>query len=450
MVGENTAPRDHGSRGPWAQPERACSATGAGSATDPGGSADRRAGGTPPARRPCYQRPMLASLLGLGGAALTLPGTVELGLLTTAGLFPARRPPTPDGGLRRLAVVVPAHDEEAGIADCVASLRACDAPKGAVEILVVADNCSDGTAEAARAAGATVLERVDDTRRGKGWALEYAFDHLFERFPDLDAVLVVDADTAVAPNFLVASERWFAAGADAVQSRYTVKNAGASQRTRLMNIAFTAFNVLRPRGRARLGLSAGIFGNGFGLSRRSLEAVPYTARSVVEDLEHHLELVRAGFKVEFMDETEVKADFPVGEAGSDTQRARWEGGRFRMLREHAPPLAREVLGGDLRLVEPLLELLLLPLAMHVAGLGVLLFIPFAPTQIYAGVGLGVVAAHVAAALKVGGADVDDLKALAKVPLYIAWKAGVMPKVLKAAREEQEWVRTARAHEAPAG
>ncbi|MAC27765.1 MAG: glycosyl transferase family 2, partial [Myxococcales bacterium] len=61
---------------------------------------------------------MLASLLGLGGAALTLPGTVELGLLTTAGLFPARRPPTPDGGLRRLAVVVPAHDEEAGIADC--------------------------------------------------------------------------------------------------------------------------------------------------------------------------------------------------------------------------------------------------------------------------------------------------------------------------------------------
>jgi hypothetical protein len=371
---------------------------------------------------------MIAALLGLGGAAATLPGTLELSMLSAAGALPAREPGPPVRTLKRLAVVVPAHDEEAGIADCVRSLRTCDSPGFPVEILVVADNCRDQTAAAARAAGATVLERHDTERRGKGWALEYAFDTLFERFPDLDAVLVVDADTEVDTNFLTASAAWFAAGADAVQARYLVKNAGASDRTALMNLAFMAFCVLRPRGRSRLGLSVGILGNGFGLSRRSLEVVPYSARSVVEDLEHHLHLVRAGFKVEFMDETCVRADFPVGEQGADTQRA------------------REVLAGRPELLEPLLELLLLPLGTHVALLGGTLAVPFAPTQVYAATGLGVVGAHVAIAMKVGGAGATEMKALARVPRYLLWKAKVLPKVLQAASRQQEWVRTARSTE----
>ena len=131
----------------------------------------------------------------------------------------------------------------------------------------------------------------------------------------------------------------------AVDGTVYVRNADESTRTRLMNVALMAFNVLRPRGRSRFGMSAGILGNGFGLSRACLERVPYTARSVVEDLEHHLELVKDGMRVEFVDDTWVKADFPVGERGADTQRARWEGGRFRMVREHAPRLLGEIVRG---------------------------------------------------------------------------------------------------------
>ncbi len=390
---------------------------------------------------------MLLSFVGVGGALLTLPGTVELALLTGAGLLPARRARVTGEGLRRVAIVVPAHNEAHGIARCVQSLLGCDRPRANVTLLVVADNCSDDTAGAARLAGAEVLERNDAERRGKGYALELAFDTLLAAHADLDAVLVVDADTEVDVDFLTTSERWFAAGADAVQSRYTVLNADASEKTRLMNVALMAFNVLRPRGRARLGLSAGILGNGFGLSRRCLEAVPYTARSVVEDLEHHLELVRQGFRVEFMDETSVRADFPVGDAGADTQRARWEGGRMRMIREHAPKLLGEVLRGRLSLTEPLLELLLLPLAMQVGGLTVLLFVPFPPSQLYALAGLGVIGAHVLAALAVGGATRGDVKALARAPLYVLWKAKLLPSIARAAKEDQEWVRTARSSEA---
>lgn len=119
---------------------------------------------------------------------------------------------------------------------------------------------------------------------------------------------------------------------------------------------------------------------------------------------------------------------------------------MRMLREHAPPLVREVLAGRPELIEPLLELLLLPLGTHVALLGGTLAVPFAPTQLYAATSLGVVAAHVAIGMKVGGAGPTEMKALARVPRYLLWKAKVLPKVLQAASRQQEWVRTARSTE----
>ena len=109
-------------------------------------------------------------------------------------------------------------------------------------------------------------------------------------------VFVVDADSVVDSNLLLEVVRKFRSGADGVQVRYVVLNPQDSLRTRLMNVAFMAFNVLRARGRERMGLSVGIFGNGFGLSRATLKAVPHDAHSLVEDLEYHLQLVRAGRK----------------------------------------------------------------------------------------------------------------------------------------------------------
>jgi len=80
-------------------------------------------------------------------------------------------------------------------------------------------------------------------------------------------VLVIDADSVVDPGLTATVRRRFMAGARALQCRYEVYNSNVNGRTRLMNLAFYAFNVIRPRGRARLGLSAGILGNGFALHR---------------------------------------------------------------------------------------------------------------------------------------------------------------------------------------
>src|SRR5690606_22233480 len=100
-------------------------------------------------------------------------------------------------------IVVPAHNEASGIGRTLASLRAIDWPRDRFRILVVADNCTDNTAAIARNAGAHVLERQDEHRRGKGHALAFAFE-ASRRDALADAVVVVDADTGVSPNLLEA------------------------------------------------------------------------------------------------------------------------------------------------------------------------------------------------------------------------------------------------------
>jgi cellulose synthase/poly-beta-1,6-N-acetylglucosamine synthase-like glycosyltransferase len=242
---------------------------------------------------------LLAIVLTIFGAVLvvlTLPLLLELLVLSCAALLPPR-PARMGAGDFRLAVVVPAHNEQQLIGACVQSILGASTPSTVV--YVVAHNCSDGTADAAQAAGAEVLV-LNDASGGKGLALDYGFHHALSA--EAEGVLVVDADSEVGPTLTKAVAGRFSAGAAALQARYEVQNAKATTRTRLAALAFLGMNVLRPRGRDRLGLSCGIFGNGFALSAATLRAVPYTANSLVEDLEYHLNLIRAGIRVEFVDD----------------------------------------------------------------------------------------------------------------------------------------------------
>jgi cellulose synthase/poly-beta-1,6-N-acetylglucosamine synthase-like glycosyltransferase len=383
---------------------------------------------------------MLLTLLALALIALTLPGTLELLLLTLASLFHRNAPLTDAAQPLRLAVIIPAHNEQLTIERCIQSIAASRRGVDA-EIIVIADNCDDETAARAREAGARVLERRDDAHRGKGYALDFAFQTLMPG--GFDAFLVVDADSVVEDRFLPVMASLFAQGADAVQCRYTPLNVEASLRTRLMNVALMAFNALRPRGRSALGLSAGILGNGFGLSAESLRAVPYTASSVVEDLEYHILLTRSGRRVRFTDLTWVKADMPTGGQGTQTQRARWEGGRLRMIGSHVPGLLKRVLSGERLLVEPMLDLLLLPLSYHVLLLLLTLALPVGVARVYAVLALGVVLLHTLVAIRVGGGSLRDLGTLAIAPFYILWKLTVLRLIGRSARQNASWVRTHR-------
>lgn len=376
--------------------------------------------------------------------SLTLIGTIELLVLTVAAVFHKKSLITRsinNQSLPNLIVVIPAHNEESGIAACINNIQANLHNTTGCDLVVIADNCQDATAEIARNAGARVIERQHDTQRGKGYALDYAFSQLLSE--NYDGFIVIDADSRVDEQLISDFQQAFAQGFDAVQCRYRLSNPDASYRAKLQRIAWLAFNDLRLLGRERLNVSVGILGNGFALSRKVLEAVPYEAGSIAEDMEYHLRLVNSGYQVHFLDTVSVYSDAPNQSANAAVQRTRWEGGRFRLIIDHAPLLFKEVLRGKWNLLEPLAELLLLPLAFHVILLLLTLLTPWVLLQYYAAAGLLLVFAHVLIAIRLGGGGLSDIKILATAPLYILWKLTLLPKLWRNARENAAWQRTDR-------
>ena len=382
---------------------------------------------------------MAVDILAATALALALPGSLYLATLSVAALRTPRRAVTAAGVAPRLVVVVPAHDEAVGLPRTLRSLQQDMAGDVLTCIVVVADNCSDDTAAVARALGVQVLERHDLQHRGKGYALRHAFETLH----DADGFIVVDADTDVEPGFVAQMRSALAGGADALQCRYGVRDAGASRSASLADVALGAWNVLRPRGRAALGLSAGILGNGFALSRRVLQAVPYTANSIVEDVEYHHLLVQHGLRVQWVDGACVRGDMPQQRSAAAQQRARWEGGRLRLLRERGPALAARCLAGRWRLADPLLDLLTWPLAWQVSLLLLSAALGALPVQLAAAAGLANLALHVGVALSLMPARRHHLRALLGVPAYLVWKLRLAGRTWRAAGRHATWVRSQR-------
>ncbi|MGA2672914.1 MAG: glycosyltransferase [Terracidiphilus sp.] len=387
---------------------------------------------------------LLYQVLHLFGFLLvlaTLPLLAELLVLTGAALFPAARGKAQDTGAEAfpLTVLVPAHNEEALIGRCIRSVLT-SADSG-MQLLVVAHNCADATAAEAESAGARVLLLNDPGQVGKGCALRFGFAAALAG--PSQAVLVVDADSVVCAGLIAAVRQRFLSGAQALQCRYEVNNPHENQRTKLMTLAFQAFNVIRPRGRERLGLSVGILGNGFALHRETLARIPYRADSVVEDLEYHLTLVRAGIRVEFVDTAAVRGEMPLSDRGARTQRARWEGGRQRMMRRWAPRLMADLLLGRVRSVEPLLDLLALPIATGAFLLLVAVCFPFAWLRLYALGGFLVLILHVTVAATCGSDFWGTMRTLATTPAYIFWKLWLFPEIWRTSRANSAWMRTER-------
>jgi len=382
-------------------------------------------------------------IVGIPLVIATAPLLIELFVTTLAAMMsPSKRTPRALGlpALGRLIVLVPSHNEELAIGRCIESVTASAGRRD--DILVIAHNCVDSTAENARATGAMVSVLNDPDLRGKGNALAYGFRIAFQEL-GADAVLVIDADSTISAN-LVGTVRQRLEQASVLQCRYECGSAPNNPKSRLRALAFFCMNVVRPKGRHRLGLSCGIFGNGFALRRQVIEQIPYAAHSIVEDLEFHLSLIAAGIRCEFVEEARVLAEVPVGGLAETTQSARWEGGRLRMFRTHGPSLLLQVLRGRAALLEPLLDLAGLPIAMEVVGLLGLLLLPVHALRLYAVYGIAIIALHLFFAIGSGPDTLADLRALAQVPVYVVSKISMLPAIFQMTRSRAAWVRTARA------
>jgi 1,2-diacylglycerol 3-beta-glucosyltransferase len=383
----------------------------------------------------------------IAASIAALPATAACLYLLVLTLLSARSAPPPASHRTMFFdVIVPAHDEAAGIGKTISSLQQLDWPGARYRIVIVADNCTDATAAVSRQAGATVLERQDLTRRGKGYALAHAF--AWSRSAGIaEAVVVVDADSTVSANLLESFAARIEAGACALQTHYGVLNAMDSWRTRLMAIALGAIHKVRSRARERLGLSCGIRGNGWCVTHALLDNMPYRSFSLTEDVEFGIDLGLAGHRVAYCDESHVNGEMVTTEQAARSQRQRWEGGRIGLIREKLPALLRAAIGRRSGVCLDLaLDLLVLPLSYVVANVVVVIAIGalssdgFRSGLLVMGlIDLLALAAYVCRGWMLSEIGLLGFWDLLRVPGFLFWKL----VIIRLQPKPDSWIRTKR-------
>jgi cellulose synthase/poly-beta-1,6-N-acetylglucosamine synthase-like glycosyltransferase len=270
-----------------------------------------------------------AVLLALAGGLLFAMAAVFFAEVA-ASLLPRRRPmqPVPLKPFR-FTVLVPAHNEAAGIARTVRSILTELSPSDS--LVVIADNCTDETGRVAEEAGAHVFYRVDARLRGKGYALDFAVRRLAADPPD--AVIFVDADCVVAPGSLRAIAAHALAEQRPVQARYDMHfpAGGGSPQLQVASFAWGVKNLVRPLGLKRLGLPCQLQGTGMAFPWRVISEADLATGNIVEDLALGLDLAASGKAPLFLPDAVVSSDFPVSREGQKTQRTRWESGHLQMI-----------------------------------------------------------------------------------------------------------------------
>jgi cellulose synthase/poly-beta-1,6-N-acetylglucosamine synthase-like glycosyltransferase len=392
-------------------------------------------------------------LLGAALALASVPALLASAYLGVMAALARHRAAPASRGMptTRFDVIVPAHNEETGIGETLASLQSVAYASALVRVIVVADNCSDDTASRARAAGVLVLERWDPARRGKGYALAHGVKaSLAHGFAD--AVVVVDADTTVSSNLLTAFDAHLSRGHEALQADYGVRNPNSSRRTRLTALGFALFHRVRSAARERLHLSCGLRGNGMCFRTSLLNHLPPRAFSIAEDLEYGIQLGLQGVRVAYVSEANVAGEMPTRSSASRSQRERWENGRRALAREHVPALFRRACAQrDVVALDLAIDLLVPPLSRLVAWIIVGWTLSAIAVTWIAEARLAValwtaaalmVMAYVARGCTMSQLGLRGARDLVWSPAYMLWKLSLSRRPAAAG---DEWVRTIREH-----
>jgi cellulose synthase/poly-beta-1,6-N-acetylglucosamine synthase-like glycosyltransferase len=355
---------------------------------------------------------------------------------------------------RKFAILIPAHNEEKIITKTLYSLFGLVYPKKLYDLIVIADNCTDQTAKLARNLGAKVMERHNPDERGKGFALRWAFDQLLKEEEHYDAIVVFDSDSLVSGNYLDVMNYYLEKGARVIQSSDLVipqPEAWSSEATR---IGFLLYNYVKPLGRKALGLGVGLRGNGMCFTPEVLREVPWEAWSLTEDLEYGLNLLLQNVHTEFAPEAYVWAQMPKVPKNAETQRTRWEMGRYPIIKKYSPRLFTAFIKrGAIKYLDALIELITPPLVNTLLVVMIILLLTVAGwlvgwfsiglIWIWSGITL-LGGLHLLLGLIVVGADHHLLKSLIYIPRYAFWKMALYVRKW-ANQDNKNWVRTTREH-----
>jgi cellulose synthase/poly-beta-1,6-N-acetylglucosamine synthase-like glycosyltransferase len=259
-------------------------------------------------------------------------------LLALGSLRRRRVPPSPDPSCR-FAIAIPAHDEGTVIGSTVATLRALDYPAELFDVYVVADHCTDQTASIARQAGAQCFERTSGPRTGKGAALGWLFERIWETGIPYDDVVVFDADTQVDAGFLRAMAARLSQGDQVVQGQHRISNPRDGWFPALMWAMFTIDNRFQNMGRANLGFSAKNMGDSICLQSSVLRQIGW-GEGLTEDYDLRLRLLLEGIRIAYEPSAIGCGQAAATWASARRQRERWLVGVRHSKRRHLSPLLR--------------------------------------------------------------------------------------------------------------
>ena len=242
----------------------------------------------------------------------------------------------------RFMAIIPAHNEEAVVGNLIESLKKQNYNKDLYDIYVIADNCTDNTAKVAKEAGAIVYKRFDETKKTKGYALNWFLQQKIEENAPYDAFFVFDADNIVHPDFIKNMNKKLCQGEDVVQGYRDIKNPTDSWITAGYAIFYWTMHRFYHLARYNLGLSPLLNGTGFMVRFDVVKPQGWDTKTLTEDIEFSLINIAEGRKLGWATDAIVYDEQPLEYKQSWTQRMRWSVGHIQCVKYYLKDLAKGV------------------------------------------------------------------------------------------------------------
>lgn len=344
-------------------------------------------------------------------------------------------------------ILIPAHNEADNIGltlqELASEVVATD------QIMVIADNCTDSTAEIARSHGVEVLERSDSSRRGKGYALDYALSHLQAHAPEV--VIIIDADCQVKPGTIVRLVTQAKQQQRPIQATYLMALSEEGGITdRISAFAIKVRNLIRSVGITRLGFPCILAGSGMAFPWEQLQQVSLAGSKCVDDMQLTIDLAIAGHTPTYITTGQVTGRLMQNQA-AQSQRSRWEHGHIEVILTQVPQLLWAgwqqkrcdliVLALDLSVPPLSLLVMVWLLASCLSGLfWALGLISWLPLMMLTVAGSLLSLALGTAWVQVGRQDLP-VSTLFSIPVYLLWKLPIYFKFF--VQPQTRWLKTER-------
>ncbi len=346
------------------------------------------------------------------------------------------------------AILMPAHNEASVIANTLEQLKPHLGEND--QLVVIADNCSDNTADIVRNHGFTAIERQHETDRGKGYALDFGLQYLRQQTSP-QIVVIVDADCILSNNALHWLKHQVLERKRPAQARYLMLRGDIARITvKVSEFAFKVKNEIRLRGLEQLGLPVPLTGTGMAFPWEAINEATLATGDIVEDMRLGVELTEQGLGATYCDEAYVYSYFPTNEAAEKTQRERWEHGHLNTLKHFVPRLFRNFLSkGNTASLGMMFDLLIPPLSLLVMIVGATAMLVTVLSWIVGSAGqvfyswslLVIIALAIGMVWSKHGRNILSAGELAHIPIYIFSKIAIYLGYL--IRKQTKWIRTDR-------